>query len=122
MKVIVKRPDEMLHFEEVSGLEEINQIVGNIDENGNGLNHMGSDICDEIFPGIEMYMKADALVNADLPKNFWNKKGNKLYFGTIVIVGYICANGYHVCSLTDGQIATLKNHLNELYDIGPIVD
>ena len=119
MKVVVKNPNELMRVIEVSGLKEINKIVGNVDENGEGLNETGSDFRQGIFYGIDMHMNGAARINTDLPKNFYDMSGLRLYFGSVVFAGYDqnAEDPFGVCSLTDEQIEYLKENIRKVYDI-----
>lgn len=119
MKAVVKRPGERLSVIEVSGLEEINQIVGNVDENGKGYSFTGSDYRQEIFSGIDVHMNGNAIFNTELEQNFWDLSGNKLYCGNVIFVGYDpkSENPCGVCSLSDEQVEYIKNNIRRVYDI-----
>lgn len=116
MKVVVKRPNEEPQVIEVSGLEEINKIVGNVDRNGNGINKAGSDTRGGVLPGIDMYVNDHALFNPFLPENFWDKSGKHLYCGNVVFAGYNrTVGGFGVCSLTDEQAELIQKEFCNLF-------
>lgn len=118
MKVIIKRPHAALEVIEVSGLKEINQICGNLDDEGNPLNITGSDYRQGVFANIDMYVNGNALFNTKLPKNFWDVNGNSLYCGNVIFAGYnASASEYGLCALTDEQIKTVFERIHEKYDI-----
>lgn len=119
MKVVIKRPNESLQVIEVEGLQEINQIVGNFDEHGNGLYDVNSDIRTRVFDGIDMYVNELAQFNPNLPKNFWDVLGFQLICGNAIFAGFDKNNkeDFGLCSLTDEQIDYLKNNVNKVYDI-----
>ena len=107
MKVIVKKPNLSPEICEVSGISEINQIVGNVDKKGIGYNHGSSDIRMSIGKNIDMYVKEDAINNFDLEQNLWAPNNNAVFFGNIVFAGYDQekTEDAGACSLTDEQIA-----------------
>ena len=103
IKIIVKKPGAMPEIVEVEGMCEINKIIGNVDEQGNGWNHAGTDARMQIGPGIDEYCKADAVNNFDFKKNLWNHFDNAVLFGNIIFAGWDSTK-LDVCSLTDAQI------------------
>jgi len=119
MKVLIKKPDEALSVIEVSGLAEINKLLGNVDAEGNGLSGTGSDYRQGVFNGVDMHMNGRAIFNSNLPQNFWDANGNYLYCGNVIFAGYDSSSGapYGVCSLTDEQIELVKNNIHKYYDI-----
>lgn len=105
MKVIVKRPGEDGEIVEVEGLSEINKICGNVDDEGNGINRTSSDIRMQIYRGVDMYVKEDAINNFELKRNLWAPGDMAVLFGNVIFAGYDeKAEGCGVCSLTDEQI------------------
>lgn len=119
LKVVIKRPDEQMQIIEVKDLREINKLLGNLDEKGEGENTTGSDYRTGVFQGIDMHVNANSLFNTDLPKNFWDIKGKNLYCGNVIFTGYDSnkRKEYGVCSLTDNQIDYLTKNINQLFDI-----
>lgn len=119
MKVVVKKPNEAMQVVEVADLKEINKIVGNVDANGEGLTYTGSDFRQGVFDGIDIHMNGLAVFNPDLPRNFWDVGGFKLYCGAVVFAGYNenSQNLFGVCSLTDAQIEYLKENIHKVYEI-----
>ena len=119
MKVIIKRPNESMQIIEVKNLKEINKLLGNIDENGEADSSTGSDYRQGIFKGIDMYVNGNALFNANLPKNFWDINGDRLYCGNVVFAGYDsnARKEYGVCSLTDEQIDYLMKNIRKIFEI-----
>lgn len=119
MKVVVKNPNEAMQVVEIADLKEINKIVGNVDANGEGLNEIWSDFRQRVFDSIDIYMNGSALFNPNLPKNFWDVGGFKLYCGAVVFAGYDenSQNLFGVCSLTDEQIEYLKENIHKVYEI-----
>lgn len=111
MRVIIKKPGEKPKTIEVLNLSEINKLVGNVDEDGNGWNHGGSDIRMLIGPGIDQYCKDDAISNVELGPNLWSYNDNAMYFGTVVFAG--CDKNYDLCSLTDEQIQYCLRYISE---------
>lgn len=119
MKVVVKNPNEAMKVVEVADLKEINKIVGNVDANGEGLNTTGSDYRQGVFDGIDIHMNGAAILNSELPENFWDVGGFRLYCGSVVFAGYDKNNGdrFGVCSLTEEQIKYLKENIKKIYEI-----
>lgn len=118
MKVVVKNPNEAMKVIEVADLKEINKIIGNVDKNGEGLDETGSDYRQGVFDGIDIHMNGRAVFNPELPENFWNAMGSRLYCGSVVFAGYDPnGEGFGVCSLTDEQIKYLKDNIRKIYDI-----
>lgn len=119
MKVVIKRPNEQLQIIEVNDLKEINKLLGNFTENGEVDSSTGSDYRQGVFKGIDMHVNGNSLFNADLPKNFWDVKGNRLYCGNVIFTGYDLntAKECGVCSLTDEQIDYLMKNISRLFDI-----
>ena len=112
MKVIIKRPGEDGEIAEVEGLPEINKICGNVDSDGNGVNRLNSDIRMEIYRGVDMYVKEDAINNFDLEQNLWTPGNGNVLFGNIVFAGYDeKLEGYGVCSLTDEQVQIVMDFI-----------
>ena len=103
IKVIVKKPGAMPEIVELEGMSEINKIIGNVDEQGNGWNDASSDTRMEVGPCIDEYCKADAVNNFALEQNLWNHFDSAVLFGNIIFAGYDSTN-YDLCSLTDAQI------------------
>ena len=105
MKVIIKRPGKNGEIAEVEGLSEINKICGNVDSDGNGLDRTSSDIRMEIYRGIDMYVKEDAINRKELGANLWAPGDGFVLFGNSVFAGYDeKLEGCGVCSLTDEQV------------------
>ena len=106
MRVIVKHPGMEPEVIEVESIQAINKLVGNVDEDGNGWDHVGSDERQGIAPGVDKYMKSDAVFNSELEGNLWSSSGASLICGTIVFAGYDNdqKTDYGACSLTDEQI------------------
>ena len=105
MKVVVKNPNEAMKVIEVADLKEINKIIG-------------SDYRQGVFDGIDIHMNGRAIFNPELPENFWNTMGSRLYCGSVVSAGYDpYGEGFGVCSLTDEQIKYLKDNIRKIYDI-----
>lgn len=119
MKVIIKRPNESMQIIEVKNLTEINELLGNIDKNGEVDSTTGSDYRQGIFEGIDMHVNGNSLFNVNLPQNFWDVKGNNLYCGNVIFAGYDASarKDYGVCSLTDDQIDYLMKNIRTLFDI-----
>ena len=119
MKVVIKKPNEALKVIDVEDLKEINKLLGNIDEDGNGISTTGSDYRQGIFEGIDMYVNKNAIFNADLQDNFWDVSGRNLYCGNVVFAGYNSENTKNcgACSLTDEQIDYLIKNINSKFDI-----
>ena len=118
MKVVIKKPGESMAVIEVSGLQEINKLVGNVDENGEGYSFTGSDFRQGVFPGIDIHINGSSLFNPGLEENFWDIYGNKLYCGNVVFAGYHPDPAeYGVCSLTDEQIRYLTENIRSVFDI-----
>ena len=119
MKVVIKRPNEKLQIIEVKDLKEINKVLGNFVENGEVDSSTGSDYRQEIFKGIDMYVNKNSLFNPNLPKNFWDVNGNRLYCGNVIFTGYDSSTKkeYGVCSLTDEQIDYLTKNIRQLFEI-----
>ena len=119
MKVVIKRPNEGMQVIEVSGLSEINKLVGNVDENGEGESSTGSDYRQGVFKGIDIHMNGNAIFSTKLPSNFWDTNGNYMYCGNVIFAGYNPESKlpYGVCSLTDEQIEYLKANISQQYDI-----
>lgn len=119
MKVLIKRPHESLEVIEVSGLKEINKLTHNVDENGEGYETTGTDSRQGVFDGIDIYMNERAIFNSNLPENFWSNNGMSLYCGNVIFAGYDPQSGgeYGVCSLTDEQIAYIRQNISKYYDI-----
>lgn len=107
MKVIVKHPGKEPEITEVDGIAAINKLVGNVDENGNGRDHAGSDVREAIADGIDEYVKENAAYNTELERNLWSSNNFSLFCGTVVFAGYNRENRADcgACSLTDEQIA-----------------
>lgn len=113
MKVIIKKPGEKAEIYEVSGIQEINKLVGNIGDNGEGYNYVGSDIRQNIGRHIDMYVKEDAIFNPELKENLW-VTDYALVCGTIIFAGYDKNNlekDYGACSLTAEQIEYCLNFI-----------
>lgn len=105
MKVVIKKPGKDGEIAEVEGLSAINKICGNVDENGNGKNRTSSDMRCQIYKGVDMYVKEDAINSVDLGGNLWAPGDMYVLFGNIVFAGYDeHAEGCGVCSLTDEQV------------------
>lgn len=107
MRVIVKKPNQEAEICEVSGIAEINKLVGNLDENGNGSKYVGSDIRQFIGKNVDIYVKDDALLHPELGANLRTPSNNAIHYGTIVFAGLDENNGkveFGACSLTDEQI------------------
>ena len=119
MKVVIKKPNEQLKIIEVKDLTEINKLLGNFNEKGEVDSSTGSDYRQGIFKGIDMHVNGSSLFNADLPKNFWDVKGNRLYCGNVIFAGYDpnARKEYGVCSLTDEQIDYLMKNIRTLFEI-----
>lgn len=85
MRVVIKNPNEAMKITDVENLKEINKLVGNVDENGEGLAVTNGNICQEVFDGIgiEMYVNENSNMSLSLKRNFWDVKGNVLYGGTV---------------------------------------
>ncbi len=115
MKIIVKKPGKPYELCEVSGISEINKLVGNVDSDGNGYNHGGSDIREPIGKDVDMYVKEDAGWNADFRPNLWHPNGFVKYCGTVAFAGYD-SDSYDecgACSLTDEQIGYCAQFIEE---------
>ena len=123
MKVVVKNPNEAMKVIEVADLKEINKIIGNVDKNGEGLDETGSDYRQGVFDGIDIHMNGRAVFNPELPENFWNAMGSRLYCGSVVFAGYDqnAEDPFGVCSLTDEQIEYLKENIRNVYDISNVI-
>ena len=106
MKVIVKHPGMEPEVIDVGGIPDINKLTGNIDENGNGLDHINSDMRGSVAPGVDEYLYAKAAYNSKLGENLWSSDDVLLYCGTIVFAGYDKdkTTDWGACSLTEGQI------------------
>jgi len=119
MKVLIKKPGCCLETIEVSDLKEINKLLDNLDENGEGKSSTGSDLRQGVFEGIDMHMNGNALFNLKLPENFRDANGNLLYCGNVIFTGYDTSSGmpYGVCSLRDDQIEYIKANIGRYYDI-----
>ena len=106
MKVIVKKPGLEPEICEVNGIVEINQLVGNVDENGIGYNCGGTDIRMHIGKQVDMYVKDDSANNFDYKPNLWSRNDSYVLHGTIVFAGYDknIRDEDGACSLTDEQI------------------
>ena len=104
---------------EVKNLKEINELLGNFDENGEAKSSTGSDYRQGIFKGIDMHVNGNSLFNSNLPENFWDTNGNRLYCGNVIFAGYDSSTkkDHGVCSLTDGQIDYLMKNIRTLFDI-----
>ena len=115
MRVIVKRPHMEPEITEVEGISAINQLVGNVDEAGNGWNHGGTDIRMAIFKGIDQYVKDDAANNLSLEENLWDRRGMCVFCGTIVFAGYDneIRTNCGACSLTDEQIEKCLDYIEQ---------
>lgn len=103
IKTIVKKPGATPEIVELEGISEINKIVGNVDEQGNGWNHAGIDTRMTIGPGIDQYCKADAINNFDFEQNLWNYFDSAVLFGNIIFAGWDHSKS-EICSLTEDQI------------------
>ena len=119
MRVLIKEPDSVLRIAEVEGLREINELVGNVDRNGEGLASTGSDFRQEVFDNIDMHMNDSAIFNVELRNNFWDVRGRNLYCGTVVFAGYDSNSSeqYGVCSLTEEQIDYFRKNIGKIYEI-----
>ena len=111
MKVIVKRPGLDYEICELESISKINELVGNVDENGNAYNHGGSDIREAIAKNIDMYMNESALFNNKLKPNLWNQSDSALICGTVVFAGHDKDNHAKACSLTQEQIDYCKEYI-----------
>ena len=103
IKIIVKEPGVMPEIVEVEGMSEINKIIGNVDEQGNGWNYANSDTRMPIGPYIDEYCKADAMFNVNFEGNLWDDFDNGVLCGNIIFAGWDSSQG-KICSLTDDQI------------------
>ena len=103
IKVIVKKTGVMPEIVELEGMSEINKIIGNVDEQGNGWNYATSDTRMQIGLDIDEYCKADAINNFDFEQNLWDYFDNAVLFGNIIFAGWDSSKS-EVCSLTDDQI------------------
>ena len=115
MKVIVKNPGLDPGLCEVSGITEINKLVGNVDENGNGVNDVNSDMRTDIGRNVDMYMNEHAAFNTKLEGNLWSPNNSTLFCGTIVFAGYSqdnCKVDFGACSLTQDQIDFCLDYIN----------
>jgi hypothetical protein len=115
MIVIVKEPGKHFEKRDVEGIEEINRLVGNVDENGKGVNYGSSDTRDFIAPGIDMYCNANALYNNDLEPNLWNKSDTGVLCGTVVFAGYDQEDTMNAgaVSLKEEQIEIISSFINK---------
>ena len=112
MRVLVKKPGQEPEIMELGSLVDINKIVGNLDENGNGLREPSSDIRMTIGPKIDEYCKADALINFDMEPNIWNHNNMGVLHGTVIFTGIDVDDHFNPCSLTDDQIAFCLDYIN----------
>ena len=106
MRVIVKYPGKEPEVMEAEGIRDINKLVGNVDEQGNGWDHTSSDIRSFIADGIDEYVKANAAYNPELEPNLWSSDDFNVWCGTVVYTGYDSEKPTDcgACSLTDEQI------------------
>ena len=111
MRVVVKEPHKNGEVRELEDICAINQFVGNVDENGKGYDHGGTDIRNEIAKGIDMYVKEDAAYHPDLEGNLWSFNDMYLLCGNIVFAGYDPNVKSGACSLTDEQIETVMQFI-----------
>ena len=114
MRVICKKPKCDAELIEVAGIEEINKLVGNVDENGNGVNGASSDIRCGVLGGVDLYMKEDAVFNTALEGNLWTRNDNAIVCGTVVFAGYD-DNKYEdsgAASLTDEQVRECERYIS----------
>lgn len=116
MRVIVKHPGMEPEVIEVESIQAINKLVGNVDEDGNGWDHVGSDERQEIgsgIDGVDIYCRFNAAFNIELKENLWFND-NHLLCGTVVFAGYDNKNkktNYGACSLTDEQIENCLTYI-----------
>lgn len=110
IKIIVKKPGVMPEIVEIEGMSEINKIIGNVDEQGNGWDYASSDTRMQIGPNIDEYCKADAINNFNFEENLWNHFDSAVLFGNIIFAGWDSSKA-DVCSLTDDQIKYCFNYI-----------
>ena len=103
IKAIIKKPGVKPEIVELEGMCEINKILGNVDEQGNGWNYASSDTRMEIGLGIDEYCKEDAINNFNFEQNLWNHFDSAVLFGNIIFAGWDSSK-FEVCSLTNEQI------------------
>ena len=103
IKTIVKKPGIGPEIVELEGMSEINTILGNVDEQGNGWDYASSKTRMQIGPGIDEYCKADAINNFNFEENLWNDFDSAVLFGNIIFAGWDSSKR-DICSLTDDQV------------------
>lgn len=115
MKIVVKKPGKDAEICEVSNIQAINEIVGNVDTDGKGYDYTGSDIRMTIAPGVDMYLNEKAAFNYEQEENLWAPSNNVLYFGNLVFAGYDPGDrdNYGASSLTDEQIETVLQFIEK---------
>ncbi len=116
MLVVVKEPGLEPEIREVNGISEINKIVGNIDEDGNGYNHGGSDIREPIGKGVDIYMYGAAVYNLDFGEsNLWTQNNRGVICGTVVFAGFDPDDSSNsgACSLTEEQIEHCRMYIDK---------
>lgn len=114
MRVLVKKPGFDAEICEVNGLQGINKLVGNVDENGHGLKTTGSDARMSIGNDVDLYMYVNARHEHHKKPNIWSDDDNGIVYGTIVFAGYDSIHGadFGVCSLSDEQIYLARTYIN----------
>ncbi len=120
MKVIVKAPGLNPEVCEVSGIVEINKLVGNVDKKGDGYNYVYSDMRTNIGKSVDIYMNEYAAFNVELEGNIWSPSDSVLFCGTVVFAGYSqdnCKVDAGACSLTQEQIDFCLDYINKQEEV-----